>query len=143
MEFVAVEKKPHLLSLPSIGGTVEGYITVAEGQRNVPFAVKRVYWTYYTPQNVIRGFHAHKALEQLIFAVSGTIEFLVEDRHGVKETFILDQPHLGLYLPPFTWREIRFSHSAVLLCLASEYYTEDDYIRDYDLFRTIIADKQP
>jgi dTDP-4-dehydrorhamnose 3,5-epimerase-like enzyme len=125
---------PHIITLPQIGDSVLGYISIAEGQKNIPFEIKRVYWTYYTPQNVIRGQHAHKALHQLIFAVSGKIVFETENINRKKEKFILENPNEGLYLPPFTWREIQFSHNAVLLCLASEIYTEDDYLRTYEAF---------
>ena len=102
---------------------------------NVPFEVKRVYWTYYTPNEVLRGGHAHKRLEQMIFAVSGRIVFRVEDRFGAKYVFELEKPNIGLYIPPYTWRDIQFSHSAVLLCLASTHYEETDYIRDYEEYR--------
>jgi dTDP-4-dehydrorhamnose 3,5-epimerase-like enzyme len=102
--------------------------------KNIPFEIKRIYWTYYTPQNIIRGFHAHKELQQMIFAVSGKIIFDVEDANREKKQFVLDQPHIGLYLPPYTWREIQFSHNAVLMCLASEVYDEKDYIRNYEDF---------
>lgn len=122
------------MEFPSIGSPNEGYISVAEAHKNLPFEVKRIYWTYYTPQNIIRGFHAHKELQQVIFAVSGKIIFNVEDADREKTQFILDQPHLGLYLPPYTWREIQFSHNAVLMCLASEVYAESDYIRNYEDF---------
>lgn len=128
---------PGLVEFPSIGVSSEGYISVAEIEKNIPFTIKRVYWTYFTPQNVIRGFHAHKELYQFIFAVSGKILFKTEDRFGTKTDFALEQPNIGLYLPPFTWREIQFSHSAVLLCLASEIYLENDYIRDYETFKKI------
>ena len=108
---------------------------VVNSLENIPFTIKRVYWTYYTPQNVLRGFHAHKKLHQIIFAVSGTITFITEDLEGSKNEFILKEPNKGVYLPPFIWREIKFSHNAVLLCIASEEYDENDYIRDYDMFK--------
>ena len=111
-----------------------GYITVAEYQKNVPFEIKRVYWTYFTPNNLIRGHHAHKKLEQLIFAVSGQIEFYLQDKNGQEFHFKLDAPNKGLYIPRGYWRTIKLSHSAVLLCLASEIYDESDYIRDYNDF---------
>ncbi len=126
---------PCLIDFPSIGSLGSGYITIAEHQKNVPFKIKRVYWTYYTPQNVVRGCHAHKDLHQLIFAVTGKIEFKTEDRFGNLNVFTLENPNLGLYLPPLTWREIKFSHNSVLLCLASEVYLEEDYYRDYEQFR--------
>lgn len=126
--------KPCIIEFDKIGGSSLGYITVAEQQKNVPFDIKRVYWTYYTPQDVTRGGHAHKELQQLIFAVSGIIIFNTEDKFGNKESFVLDHPTKGLYLPKLIWRDIQFSHNAVLLCLASDYYVEDDYFRDYEEF---------
>ena len=126
---------PRLMSFSSIGDSSLGFITVGEVHKNVPFEIKRVYWTYFTPNNVLRGGHAHKQLKQMIFAVCGRIEFNVENLEGRKETFVLDSPDTGLYIPPLTWRDIKFSHNAVLLCLASEAYQEDDYIRDYDTFK--------
>lgn len=129
--------KPHYINFDKIGSSVLGYITVAEAQQNVPFEIKRVYWTYFTPQDVIRGGHAHKQLEQLIFAVSGTITFKTEDLDGNKETFVLDYPTKGLFIPKLIWRDIQFTHNAVLLCLASEHYLAEDYIRDYDEFKKL------
>ena len=128
------KQNPHIIKLDSIGSSELGYITVAEIQNNIPFDIKRVYWTYYTPNQVTRGHHAHKRLEQFIFAVSGQIEFELINQVGVKFNFTLNNPDKGLYIPPMHWRTIKFSHSAVLLCLASEIYKEDDYIRDYNEF---------
>ncbi len=120
--------------LPKIGSSDLGYISVGENSKNIPFDIKRVYWTYYTPQDVTRGGHAHLILKQVIVAVSGIITFTTEDLNGNKQEFILDSPDKGLFIPEKIWRDIKFSHSAVLLCLASEKYTEDDYIRDYEIF---------
>jgi dTDP-4-dehydrorhamnose 3,5-epimerase-like enzyme len=132
---IPIYQTPRLISFPSIGSSSEGYISVAEVEKNIPFEIKRVYWTYFTPQNVIRGYHAHKALQQMIFAVSGRISFKTEDAEGKEETFILEEPKVGLYIPPLVWREITFSHNAVLLCLASCEYDESDYFRKYDDFK--------
>jgi hypothetical protein len=126
---------PHIINLNKIGSPELGYITISEAQKDVPFDIKRVYWTYYTPQDVSRGGHAHKNLQQLIVAVAGTITFNTEDKDGKKEVFILDSPNTGLYIPKLVWRDIKFSHSAVLLCLASELYDEDDYFRNYQDFK--------
>lgn len=130
-------KTPHYLSFNKIGSPDLGYISVAENFDNIPFAVQRVYWTYYTPQDVTRGGHAHLVLEQVIVAVSGTIIFTTEDLQGNISEFILDSPEKALYIPKHIWRDIKFSHSAVLLCLASEKYTEDDYIREYEIFQKL------
>lgn len=126
-----MEKIPHLLAFNKIGNPNLGYISVAENEENIPFKIERVYWTYYTPQDVTRGGHAHVDLQQVIVAVSGTIIFYTEDLQGKKMEFVLDSPEKALYIPQKIWRDIKFSHSAVLLCLASEKYTENDYIRDY------------
>jgi dTDP-4-dehydrorhamnose 3,5-epimerase-like enzyme len=129
---------PQYFCLDKIGNSSLGFITVAENMKNIPFEIKRVYWTYYTPQDVVRGGHAHKRLEQLIFAVSGRIEFNTINLDGMEETFILDSPSKGLYLPRLIWRDIKFSHSAVLLCLASELYDESDYFRNYQDFKNYV-----
>lgn len=126
--------KPYIMDFSKIGSPALGYITVAESSRNIPFEIKRVYWTYFTPNDVQRGGHSHKTLEQVIFAVSGIIEFTTEDIQGNIKTFVLDSPEKGLYIPKQIWRDIKFSHNAVLLCLASEHYVGSDYIRDYTEF---------
>jgi dTDP-4-dehydrorhamnose 3,5-epimerase-like enzyme len=131
-------KEPKIIELSRIGGSSLGYISVAENKSSIPFEIKRVYWTYYTPQDVVRGGHAHKNLEQVIFSVSGTITFDVEDGNGKKHKISLSKPNEGLHLPAYSWREIQFSHNAVLLCLASELFDEDDYIRDYDEFKRCV-----
>ena len=128
-------KQPELIAFPAIGSSGLGFISVAETGIHVPFNIARVYWTYYTPNDVQRGGHSHKKLEQIIFAVSGCIEFTTENILGEKQVFVLDKPHIGLYIPKDIWRTIKFSHSAVLLCLASDLYDETDYIRDYSAFK--------
>ena len=128
-------KTPKYITFPSIGQPDLGYISVAQYEDLVPFEIKRVYWTYFTPNHIVRGNHAHRKLQQVIVAVSGVIDFSLEDRNGKKYDFLLDTPNKGIYIPEGYWRVIRFSHSAVLLCLASENYDEKDYIRDYKEFR--------
>ena len=121
---------PHLIEFPKIGDSTLGYISVAQNS-NLPFEIQRVYWTYYTPDSVIRGNHAHRELQQIIFATSGRIEFTLEDLDGENQLYILDSPNIGLYIPQLYWRTIKFSHNAVLLCLASMEFKEGEYIRDY------------
>lgn len=127
-------QEPYTSEFIKIGDSSLGFISVAQVADSVPFEIKRVYWTYYTPNDVLRGGHAHRTLHQIIFAVSGNITFKVEDGNGKAHEFELNKPHIGLHLPPFTWREIQFSHNAVLLCLASDAYNEMDYIREYKDF---------
>ena len=128
-------KEPKEITFQSIGQPDLGYISVAQYEELVPFEIKRVYWTYFTPNHIVRGNHAHKQLKQVIVAVSGVIDFTLEDPNGNTFEFVLDNPNKGIYIPEGYWRTIRFSHSAVLLCLASENYDEKDYIRDYSEFK--------
>jgi dTDP-4-dehydrorhamnose 3,5-epimerase-like enzyme len=125
---------PYLIQIGSIGDKDTGFITVAQSPE-IPFMVKRVYWTYYTPEGTIRGHHAHKNLNQVIFAASGCIKFKLENKVGTTFEFILDHPSKGLYIPPGFWRTIELTKDSVLLCLASDEYDESDYIREYSTFK--------
>ena len=128
---------PCLIEFKAIGSSDLGYITAVQYPKDLPFAIKRVYWTYFTPHNVERGNHAHRELHQVIIAVSGIIKFSIEGINGNKTEFVLDNPATGLYLPPMHWRTIYFSHNAILLCMASDEYYEEDYIRTYQEFRML------
>ena len=127
--------KPYLINFKSIGGPDLGYISVAENNKEVPFEVKRVFWSYYTPQMITRGRHAHHELEQVLVAVTGKIIVTNESPEGETTVHILDSPDIGLYIPPSCWHVMQFSHSAVMMSLASMEYKESDYIRDYNEFK--------
>ena len=110
-----------------------GYLSVIESQLDIPFDIKRVYYLYMVPE-VARGAHAHKQLQQLLIATSGSVEVIMDDGTK-KKSFMLDRPWKGLYIPAGLWRDLEnFSGGAVLLCLASENYDTEDYIRTYDDF---------
>jgi len=126
--------EPHLIDFTSIGSFEIGYISVAEQELNLPFEIKRVYWTYYTPQNVHRGGHANIEKELVLIAVAGKINVDVETLSGYTNTFILEQPNKGLYLPKLCWHTMQYSHNAVQVVLASNFYSPYDYIRDYKTF---------
>lgn len=112
-----------------------GYLSVVENRLDIPFDIKRIYYLYMVPE-VARGAHAHKALQQLLIATSGSVEVIMDDGTS-KRSFMLDKPWKGLLIPPGLWRDLEnFSPDAVLLCLASEKYDETDYIRDYEEFKT-------
>ena len=128
-------QKPYIINFPKIGNSETGYISVAENN-NLPFSPKRIYWTFFTPSEMNRGFHAHKELQQVIVAVSGLIKFNIKNNLGEELEFILDDPSKGLMIPKMYWREISFSHNAVLLCIASEIFDENDYIRNFKEFTT-------
>jgi dTDP-4-dehydrorhamnose 3,5-epimerase-like enzyme len=127
---------PRIISFPSHGASNLGFITVAEQAQQIPFGIERVYWTYYTPNNIERGGHAHYDLYQVLVAVSGIIDIITESREGEKETFLLNSPDKGLLLPPPFWHTMRFSHNAVLLSMCNMHYAEQDYIRNYADFKS-------
>jgi len=123
-----------LLELPVVRNP-QGNLTFIEGGTHVPFEIRRVYCLYDVPGGATRGGHAHRELEQLLVATSGSFEVLLDD--GAKRrTVRLNRSHVGLYMPTMIWRELAdFSSGSVCMVLASAPYEEDDYIRDYDEFR--------
>jgi dTDP-4-dehydrorhamnose 3,5-epimerase-like enzyme len=122
-----------------IMGDERGSLIALEENHNVPFDVKRVYYIFGTKENVRRGFHAHKNLKQLVVCVSGSCTFLLDD--GKQKTNIeLTSPKQGLLIEGLIWREMYdFSADCVLMVLADNYYDENDYIRDYDIFLKEVA----
>jgi hypothetical protein len=111
-----------------------GNITVIENQETIPFEVNRVYYLYDIPGGEERGGHAHKELNQLLIAASGSFDVVLNDGN-VKRTVTLNRPYQGLLIVPGIWRELNdFSSGAICLVLASHKYDEADYIRDYDTF---------
>lgn len=110
-----------------------GYLSVIEGGEDIPFEIKRIYYLYMVPE-AARGAHAHKELQQLLVATSGSVDITLDDGKE-KKTFHLDRPWKGLLVVPGLWRDLdNFSGGTVLMCLASEHYDEGDYIREYDEF---------
>lgn len=112
----------------------KGNLSVVENGLTVPFAVKRLYYLYDIPGGESRGSHAHKNLQQLLVAASGSFTVVLDDGN-VKRSFTLNHPWQGLYIKPGIWRTLEdFSSGSVCLCLASETFNPDDYIRDYEEF---------
>ncbi|NTV65464.1 MAG: WxcM-like domain-containing protein [Oscillochloris sp.] len=129
----------HLVMLPKIADP-RGNLTFIEGERHIPFAIKRVYYLYDVPGGAERGGHAHKQLEQLIVAMSGSFDVILDDARG-KHRFHLNRSYYGLYIPRMIWRELdNFSSGSVCMVLASEYYEEDDYYRDYHEYAAAVQD---
>lgn len=129
---------PYLLEFSKLGAPDIGYLSVAEPQRPpLPFAVQRVVWTYYTPESIVRGRHAHFRTEQVLVAVAGRIIVTTELADGTLQSFRLEDPFVGLYVPPCAWHTMQYSHAAVQLILASTPYEEADYIRSHAQFRQV------
>jgi len=122
-----------LVSIPSFRDS-SGQLNVIESNNNIPFAIERIYYLHNVPKNTKRGVHAHKKLEQLIIAISGSFDITIDDGKN-RKIIHMDNPEIGLYVCPKIWREIdNFSKGAVLMVLASTSYDENDYIHNYNEF---------
>ena len=128
-----------LIDLPRINDP-RGNLTFIENDRHIPFEIKRVYYLYDVPGGSLRAGHAHKTLRQFLIAMSGSFDVTVDDgRHKMK--FHLNRSYYGLYIPPMIWREIdNFSSGSVCLALASDFFDEADYYRQYPEFKKAVQD---
>ena len=130
-----------IIDLPRIYDP-RGNLTVVEQLKEVPFDIKRVYWTYDVPGGESRGGHAHKKCQSFIIAVSGSFTVRLDDGHR-HETYHLNHPYQGLLINTGVWRTLEdFSSGAVCLALASELFDENDYIREYDDLIRYVEDKE-
>lgn len=132
MQVVKYAFQPH--------GDERGQLVALEGFKDVPFQIKRVYYMYDTIKDMHRGRHAHKNLEQILICVHGSCKLLLDD--GMEQQIVmLDKPYEGVYISKIIWRELYdFSNDAVVMVLASDYYHESDYIRDYGEFKKRVSE---
>lgn len=122
-----------VIELPKIENRA-GNITPVHNNVNIPFEVKRVFYSYDIPGGEARGAHAHKECHQFLIAASGSFEVVLDDGKN-KRTVLLNRPYIGLHIPPGVWAaEQSFSSGSICFVLASEVYEEEDYIRDYEEF---------
>jgi dTDP-4-dehydrorhamnose 3,5-epimerase-like enzyme len=127
-------KSIHLISLPKILDQ-RGNLSFFESEKHIPFPIKRIFWIYDVPGGEIRGGHAYHANEEVIIALSGSFDIVVNDGQEIK-TYSLNRSYNGLYIPAGTWRHFEnFSTNALSLVIASDSYDEQDYIRDYASFQ--------
>lgn len=130
-----------LIDLPRINDP-RGNLTFLETERHVPFKFKRVYFLYDVPGGASRAGHALKGCHQFLIAISGSFDVLLYDGRD-KRRYPLNRSYYGLYIPPLIWREIEeFSSGSVCLMLASEFFDEKDYLRDYSDFLKAVSSKQ-
>jgi dTDP-4-dehydrorhamnose 3,5-epimerase-like enzyme len=128
-----------IIELPIISDP-RGNLSFIEGGRHVPFDIKRIYYLYDVPGGATRAGHAHKTLHQVLVAMSGSFNVTLDDGRERKE-FRLNRSYYGLYIYPMVWREIdNFSSGSVCMALASDFYEEADYYRDYEEFLRVVRE---
>jgi oxalate decarboxylase/phosphoglucose isomerase-like protein (cupin superfamily) len=128
--------KPHIIDFPKIIDE-RGNLSYFESNSKIPFEIKRVYWIYDVPGGEIRGEHAYRELEEVIIALSGSFDVILNDGES-EYKFTLNRSYLGLYIPKLMWRKIEnFSTNSLALIVSNNLYNPEDYIRDYEEFEKI------
>ena len=129
-----------LIEFPQKGDD-RGHLVIVEGNQDIPFDIKRVFYIYGSDRDVIRGRHANYQSEFVLINVAGTSKVKVDDG-TTQKVYHLDRPHIGIYLPRLVWKDMYdFSEDSVLLCLASEHYDAEEYIRDYNVYLEVMREK--
>lgn len=125
-------------------GDERGHLVIVEGMKDIPFEIKRIFYIYGSDRNVVRGNHANRKSEFVLINVAGTSKVRVRDGRGNEAVYSLNRPRTGIYLPRMVWKEMYdFSEDSVLLCISSEHYDPEEYIRDYDAFVEELSRKDP
>jgi len=133
--------EPKIIELPKIMDQ-RGNLSFIEQNKHIPFEIKRVYWIYDVPGGQIRGSHAYKTLQEFIVALSGSFDVVLHDGKNEKK-YSLNRSYYGLYVPKLYWRRLEnFSTNAVCLILASDFYDEKDYIRNFEEFVKMVKNAQ-
>jgi dTDP-4-dehydrorhamnose 3,5-epimerase-like enzyme len=132
-----------LIELPTLQDGIDGTISIAENSKQIPFDVKRVYYVYnLANQTAVRGKHAHKQLEQVLFCISGSFMLHLDDGKN-QDDFLVYKPNIGVYLGIDLWHTMtNFSSNCIFMVLASDFYSEEDYIRDYTKFTEYVTNKK-
>ena len=127
-------KKSHMLQF-SRHGDERGWLVAIEGNSDIPFEIKRIFYIFGSDSSVVRGRHANRKSEFVLINVCGSCRVKTVETDGEVREFVLDQPHTGIYLPKMVWKDMYdFSQDSILLCLSSEHYDNSEYIRDYNEF---------
>lgn len=129
-------KNPEIIQLPQIMDP-RGNLSFFETEKHIPFKIKRTYWIYDVPGGEKRGGHAYKQTEEFVVALSGSFDVVLDDGTSL-QTFSLNRSYYGLYIPKMFWRQMcNFSTNSLALIVASTDYDENDYIRDYEIYKGI------
>jgi len=124
-----------MVEIVTNGNNDTGYLSFFQSDSDIPFAIKRIYYTYGVPVGIKRGMHAHKKLQQLIWCPFGEIEVILDDGYE-RKSYLLNEPNKGLLLRKGYWRDIYWKKENSVLCVAaSDFYNEDDYIRNYEEYK--------
>lgn len=116
-------------------GDNKGHLVIVEGNKDIPFGIRRCFYIYGSEKTAVRGKHANRKSQFVLINVAGRSKVRIMDGKGNEIIYCLQKPHTGIYLPPMIWKEMYdFSEDSVLLCLSSEYYDAGEYIRDYDAY---------
>jgi dTDP-4-dehydrorhamnose 3,5-epimerase-like enzyme len=135
------QKMPHIINLPKYEDP-RGNLSFVEELKHIPFKIERTYWIYDVPGGQVRGGHAFKEQQELIVALSGSFDVMVDDGKA-KQTFSLNRSYYGLYLPAGLWRQMEnFSTNSLALVLSSTHYNKQDYIYDYNEFLTFRSENE-
>lgn len=133
--------KPRIIDFPKIQDP-RGNLTFLQQPSQIPFEIKRTFWTYDVPGGETRGGHAFYEQHEILIALSGSFDVVVKNVDGSLEKYSLNRSYYGLYLPAKTWRHIEnFSTNALALHVSSKFYATEDYIRDFKVFKELIDDK--
>ncbi len=133
---------PQMLEFPQRGDE-RGHLVIVEGQQDIPFDIKRIFYIYGSDESVVRGQHANRKTEFVLINVAGSCKVKVRDGKGNEAVFLMNRPHTGIYLPKMVWKDMYdFSQDSVLLCLASEHYDAAEYIREYEEYLKIVNEEE-
>lgn len=117
-------------------GDKRGWLVAIEENQDIPFAIRRIFYIYGSDDSVVRGQHANRRSEFVLINVRGSCRVRTVETNGEIREFVLEKPHTGIYIPRMVWKDMYgFSSDSILLCLASEHYDGEEYIRDFDAFR--------
>lgn len=137
MDIINDFSKPKIIQLPIVDETV-GNLSFVQNFDQIPFEIKRVFWIYDVPGGETRGGHAFKNQQEVIIAISGSLDIVVVDPQGIETKYCLNRSYFGLYIPTLHWRHLEnFSTNAVTVHLSNYDFAEEDYIRDYNQFSNL------